>query len=60
MKKALVVCGGWPGHEPEKCAQVVHAMLLRHGFEVADYTLGGYHRDRFVHVPYSQIGAAHP
>jgi type 1 glutamine amidotransferase len=34
MKKALIVCGGWPGHEPEKCAQVVQAMLLRHDFEV--------------------------
>ena len=34
MRKALIVCGGWPGHEPEKCAQVVQAMLLRHDFEV--------------------------
>lgn len=34
MKKALIVSGGWPGHEPEQCAQVVRDMLLRHGFEV--------------------------
>jgi len=34
MKKALIVSGGWPGHEPEKCAEVVRAMLLRHDFEV--------------------------
>ena len=34
MKKALIVYGGWPGHEPEQCAQVVRDMLLRHGFEV--------------------------
>lgn len=34
MRKALIVCGGWPGHEPEQCAQVVRDMLLRHDFEV--------------------------
>jgi type 1 glutamine amidotransferase len=34
MKKALIVCGGWPGHEPEECAHIVQAMLLPHGFEV--------------------------
>jgi hypothetical protein len=34
MKKALIVCGGWPVHEPEQCAQVVRDMLLRHDFEV--------------------------
>jgi uncharacterized protein len=34
MKKALIVCGGWPGHEPEKCAQIVQTLLLRHDFEV--------------------------
>ena len=34
MKKALIVYGGWPGHEPEQCAQVVRDMLLCHGFEV--------------------------
>ena len=34
MKKALIVYGGWPGHEPEQCAQVVRGMLLRHDFDV--------------------------
>jgi type 1 glutamine amidotransferase len=34
MKKALIVCGGWQGHEPDKCAQVVQAMLLRNDFKV--------------------------
>jgi uncharacterized protein len=34
MKKALIVCGGWPVHQPEQCAQVVRDMLLRHDFEV--------------------------
>ncbi len=34
MKKALIVWGGWHGHEPEKCAHIVQDMLVRHGFEV--------------------------
>ena len=34
MKKALIVWGGWQGHEPEQCAQVVQGMLQRHDFEV--------------------------
>jgi uncharacterized protein len=34
MKKALIVWGGWPGHEPEQCAQIVQRMLQRRGFEV--------------------------
>jgi type 1 glutamine amidotransferase len=33
-KKALIVWGGWHGHEPEQCAQIVRGMLHRHGFEV--------------------------
>lgn len=34
MKQALIVHGGWHGHEPEKCAQIVQVMLQRNGFEV--------------------------
>ena len=34
MKKALIVWGGWLGHEPEPCAHIVQGMLQRHGFEV--------------------------
>jgi uncharacterized protein len=34
MKHALIVWGGWPGHEPEACAQVVADMLRPHGFDV--------------------------
>jgi type 1 glutamine amidotransferase len=34
MKHALIVWGGWPGHEPEACAQVVASLLKPHGFEV--------------------------
>jgi len=34
MKKALIVWGGWHGHEPEQCAHIVQGTLQRHGFEV--------------------------
>ena len=34
MKKALIVWGGWHGHEPELCAHIVEKMLLKHDFEV--------------------------
>ncbi len=34
MKNALIVWGGWEGHEPEQGAAVVRAMLEEEGFEV--------------------------
>ena len=34
MNKALIVWGGWQGHEPEACAAVVAAMLREQGFDV--------------------------
>jgi uncharacterized protein len=34
MKKALIVWGGWAGHEPEACAVVVREMLREESFEV--------------------------
>lgn len=34
MKQALIVWGGWHGHEPEQCAHIVRGLLQRHGFEV--------------------------
>lgn len=33
-KQALIVWGGWPGHQPQECAEVVSAMLREDGFEV--------------------------
>ncbi len=32
MKEALIVWGGWAGHEPEQCAAIVAAMLQEQGF----------------------------
>ena len=34
MKQALIVWGGWPGHEPERCAHVVAELLQSQGFQV--------------------------
>jgi type 1 glutamine amidotransferase len=34
MKRALVVWGGWPGHEPEACARIVERMLTEDGYAV--------------------------
>ena len=34
MKKALIVWGGWDGHEPKQCADVVAPVLKAAGFEV--------------------------
>ena len=34
MKKALIVYGGWDGHEPIQVAQLCEAALKRNGFDV--------------------------
>ena len=34
MKKALMVWGGWDGHEPKQCAEVFAPFLQKNGFEV--------------------------
>ncbi|HEX8550432.1 MAG TPA: ThuA domain-containing protein [Abditibacteriaceae bacterium] len=34
MKKALMVWGGWDGHEPDKCVQVFAPFLEQNGYEV--------------------------
>jgi len=34
MKSALVVWGGWDGHEPKQCADVVVPVLRENGFQV--------------------------
>lgn len=34
MRKALIVWGGWSGHEPEQCAAIVARMLDEAGFAV--------------------------
>ena len=34
MREALIVWGGWSGHEPERCAGIVAGMLEEEGFQV--------------------------
>ena len=34
MKSALFVCGGWEGHEPEKCAAIFAPILEENDYEV--------------------------
>lgn len=34
MKKALIVWGGWAGHQPEEVAAIFQDMLVKEGFEV--------------------------
>ncbi len=34
MSSALMVWGGWEGHEPEKCVQIFAPLLRAHGYEV--------------------------
>ena len=41
MRKALIVWGGWDGHEPEKGAGIVRGMLEEDGFEVTVETSTG-------------------
>jgi uncharacterized protein len=43
VKSALFVCGGWEGHEPEKCADIFAPFLRTKGYEVeVSSTLGSY------------------
>jgi type 1 glutamine amidotransferase len=34
MKSALLVWGGWDGHEPKQCVEVMAAVLQKEGFKV--------------------------
>lgn len=34
MRKALIVWGGWEGHEPKKCAELFKGWLREDGFDV--------------------------
>jgi len=34
VREALIVWGGWSGHEPEQCADIIRGMLEEDGFKV--------------------------
>ena len=33
-RQALIVWGGWDGHEPQPVAEIFRTALVQHGFEV--------------------------
>jgi len=35
VKNALIVWGGWDGHQPEQCAAIVEKILIEDGFSVS-------------------------
>ena len=44
MKSALIVWGGWDGHEPKQCAEIVASVLAERGYQVeVSETLDAYH-----------------
>ncbi|MBB3962937.1 putative dehydrogenase [Rhizobium metallidurans] len=34
MRNALIVWGGWEGHEPQQCSTIVRDLLVKEGFDV--------------------------
>ena len=43
MKKALVLAGGWEGHEPKQCAEIFCPILEADGFQVElSYSMDSY------------------
>mgnify|MGYP001160954275 FL=1 len=49
MKKALIVYGGWPGHQPEKCNEILTEMLEPDGYEIrSEYSTAAFAQD-YVH-----------
>ena len=62
MKKALIVWGGWDGHEPRQCADLFAPVLEEEGFEVTvsdsldSYTDSGLMKDQHLIVPIWTMG----
>ena len=48
MRTALIAWGGWEGHEPERCSEVVRLMLESEGFTVRVETGSGAFADRGI------------
>ena len=55
MKSALVVWGGWTGHEPEQCAAIVAPWLKSKGFDVTVSTSLDVYLDKERLAKYSVI-----
>jgi type 1 glutamine amidotransferase len=50
-REALIVWGGWSGHEPERCAGIVRGMLEEEGFSVrVEDTTEAFGDPRLAHI----------
>lgn len=49
MRKAMIVWGGWSGHEPEQGAAIIRDMLAEDGFEVRVETATSAFADPAIH-----------
>ena len=49
MRKALIVWGGWPGHDPDLCASMIRGWLVDEGFEVRIETSAEVFGEPFIH-----------
>ena len=49
MRKAMIVWGGWPGHDPDLCASMIRGWLKAEGFEVRVETTTAAFADPAVH-----------
>ena len=49
MRKAMIVWGGWPGHDPDLCASMIRGWLKAEGFEVRIETTTAAFADPAIH-----------
>ena len=49
MRKAMIVWGGWPGHDPDLCASIVRGWLKAEGFDVRVETKTAAFADPAIH-----------
>ena len=49
MRKAMIVWGGWPGHDPDLCASMMRGWLKEEGFEVRIETTTAAFADPAIH-----------
>jgi hypothetical protein len=49
MRKAMIVWGGWPGHDPDLCAAMIRGWLTQEGFEVRVETTTAAFADPAIH-----------
>jgi len=49
MRKAMIVWGGWPGHDPDLCASMIRTWLKREDFDVRIETTTAAFADPAIH-----------